>query len=54
MVRELSLQKVAKQFNSPYNSCGEGASKTKSSAYANKNSYKDAIVYASRFKGLVP
>jgi hypothetical protein len=45
------MQKVEKQFISSYSSVGEGDIRTKSSAKASKNNYKDAIVYALR---LVP
>ena len=42
-------QKIAKQSRSSYNSTGEGAIRTKSSAKASKKSCKDAIVYARLF-----
>jgi hypothetical protein len=46
MLRSFSLQKVEKEFSNSFNSDGEGAMRTTSSAKANKNSYSDAIVYA--------
>jgi hypothetical protein len=48
-----SSQKVLKQFITHYNSSGEGASRTTSSAKASKNNYNDAIVYARRLSVLV-
>ena len=44
IVRELALQKEDRRCSRAYNSYGEGASKTKSSAYANINNYNDAKV----------
>jgi hypothetical protein len=46
--RSLSTQKTAKQLIRDYNSVGDGAIRTKSSAKASKNNYSDAIVYALR------
>ena len=46
--RSFAWQKVAKQSSNNYNSDGEGAIRTKSSAKASKNNYSDAIVYALR------
>jgi len=44
--RLLVSQKRVKQFINSYNSMGDGAIRTKSSAKASKNNYRDAIVYA--------
>jgi hypothetical protein len=44
IVRELLVQKVCRRCNNPYNSYGDGAIKTRSSAYASINSYKEAMV----------
>ena len=44
--RSFSVQNYTKQSISSYNSVGEGASSTKSSAKVSKNNYTDAIVYA--------
>ena len=41
---KLSTQKVYRRCNSAYSSSGEGASNTRSSAYASMNIYKAAIV----------
>ena len=46
MLRSFSSQKVEKEFSNSYNSDGEGAMRTTSSAKASKISYRDAIVYA--------
>ena len=46
MSRSFSLQKRPKQFKRSYNSIGDGAIRTKSSAKASINNYSDAIVYA--------
>ena len=54
IVRELLSQKIDKRCNKAYSSYGEGASKTKSSAYANINNYIEAIVYAVRLASQVP
>ncbi len=48
MCRPFSTQKTAKQFIRYYNSAGDGAIRTKSSAKASKNNYSEAIVYALR------
>ena len=48
MCRSFSTQKTAKQLIRDYNSVGDGAIRTKSSAKASKNNYSDAIVYALR------
>jgi hypothetical protein len=53
IVRELALQKEDKRCSKAYNSYGEGAINTRSSAYANINNYNDANVYAARFSELV-
>ena len=45
---KFSSQNVLKQFNKHYNSFGEGANRTISSAKASKNNCNDAIVYACR------
>jgi hypothetical protein len=47
--KSLDLQKRVKQFNNNYNSWGEGAIRTKSSAKASMNNYNDAIVYSYLF-----
>jgi hypothetical protein len=44
IVRELALQKVDRRCNKAYNSYGDGAISTRSSAYANMNNYNDAKV----------
>jgi hypothetical protein len=44
IVRELLVQKVCRRCNNPYNSYGDGASRTRLSAYASINSYKEAMV----------
>jgi hypothetical protein len=49
MIKSFAKQKEAKQVSSNYNSVGDGAIRTKSSAKASRNSYSDAIVYARRF-----
>jgi hypothetical protein len=41
---EFLQQKVCTRLSNSYNSLGEGASSTKSSAYASINNYKEAIV----------
>ena len=46
MSRSFSLQKRPKQFKRSYNSIGDGAIRTKSSAKASMKNYSDAIVYA--------
>jgi len=51
IVKLLSVQNYTKQSVRRYNSPGEGASSTKSSANASKKIYNEAIVYARR---LVP
>ena len=48
MCRSFATQKEEKQSNSNYNSAGDGAIRTKSSAKASINNYNDAIVYALR------
>jgi hypothetical protein len=45
MCRSLPTQKELKQSNSNYNSDGDGAIRTRSSAKASMNNYSDAIVY---------
>ena len=45
MSRLFLSQKRIKQFNRSYSSIGEGAMRTKSSAKASKNNYREAIVY---------
>jgi hypothetical protein len=49
----LSTQNLPKQLVKSYNSSGEGASRTTSSAKASKKSYNDAIVYARRLVVLI-
>jgi hypothetical protein len=44
ILSEFLQQKVCTRLSNSYNSLGEGASNTKSSAYASMNNYKDAIV----------
>jgi hypothetical protein len=45
MCRSFTTQKELKQSNSSYNSEGDGAIRTRSSAKASINNYNDAIVY---------
>jgi hypothetical protein len=52
--RSLLSQKRLKQFTRCYNSRGDGAIRTKSSAKANMNNYREAIVYACLLLLLMP
>ena len=52
--REFVLQKVDIRSSRPYSSYGDGASKTRSSAYASMKSCKEAIVYAVLLAWHVP
>ena len=47
--RLLLAQKRVKQFISSYSSSGEGAIRTKLSANASRNNYREAIVYSCLF-----
>lgn len=49
IVKSFTLQKSTKQSSNCYNSPGEGAIRTRSSANESKNNCRDAIVYARRF-----
>ena len=46
IVKSFTLQKATKQSSNCYNSPGEGAIRTRSSANESKNNCRDAIVYA--------
>jgi hypothetical protein len=47
--KSFAVQNFKKWFSSYYNSSGDGASSTRSSAKARTNNYKDAIVNACLF-----